>query len=91
MQFVHQHYPGFECTNVFVNKNTVCKMHTDAKNVGLTLLVGVGAYTGGETVLVLDGKEAEFDISMHSLVFNGATICHRSKEFEGTRYSLVFY
>ena len=89
-EFIESHYPEFEFNAVYVNKNVKCKKHVDSKNIGKSLLVGFGNYTGGETSLYLD-KEIRFDIQNHSLIFNGSEIMHRSLPFKGTRYSLVFF
>lgn len=90
--FVKSHNPGFEFKSVYVNRNTVCKKHFDSKNTGISLLVGLGPYTGGETVLYnKDDIPEKFNINTHSLVFNGSKIPHSSEPFEGTRYSLIFF
>ena len=89
-EFIDSHFPDFEFTSVYVNKNVECKKHIDSKNVGESLLVGLGDYTNGETSLYLD-KEHIFDIQNNSLIFNGSEIEHRSLPFKGTRYSLVFF
>ena len=85
--FIKSHHPEFKFTSVYVNRNTVCKQHLDSRNVGESLLVGFGDYTGGETFLL----ELQFDISKKSLIFNGSKIPHGSEPFIGTRYSLVFF
>ena len=90
-EFIDSHYPGFEFDSVYVNKNVKCKKHLDSKNVGESLLVGMGEYTGGQTVLYINGREHKFNIQNNSLIFNGSEIEHRSLPFSGTRYSLVFF
>jgi len=89
--FIKNHHPEFEFSSVYVNRNTVCKKHLDAENAGVSLLVGFGDYTAGETVLYTEEGEKKFNINTHSLIFNGSKIPHRSEPFEGTRYSLVFF
>ena len=89
-EFINSHYPEFEFDGVYVNKNVQCKKHIDSKNVGQSLLVGFGEYSGGESCLFLD-KEYVFDIQNHSLIFNGSQIEHKSLPFTGNRYSLVFF
>lgn len=91
-KFMKAHCPKFKFNSVYVNKNTVCKRHLDSKNMGVSLLVGLGKYTGGKTVLYTKkNKERKFHIKTQSLMFNGSEIEHRSEEFNGTRYSLVFF
>jgi hypothetical protein len=90
-KFINSHYPSFKFRSVYVNKNTVCKEHLDSKNVGESLLVGFGKYTGGQTILCSDDKPKSFHIKTNSLIFNGSEIPHKSEPFKGTRYSLVFF
>jgi hypothetical protein len=90
-KFMDSHNPGFQFTNVYVNKNAVCKKHVDSKNVGVTLLIGFGDYTGGDTVLHINNEPVKCNINGSSLIFDGSVIQHESEPFEGTRYSLVFF
>ncbi len=90
-KFISSHHPGFAFDGVYVNKNTTCKKHLDSKNVGESLLVGFGSYTGGQSILYFNDKEHKFNIKASSLKFNGSEIAHKSLPFEGTRYSLVFF
>lgn len=90
-KFMESHYPEFKFTGVYVNKNAVCKKHLDSKNTGESLIVGVGPYTYGQTVLYINDKPKKIHIKSNSLIFNGSEIPHKSEPFEGTRYSLVFF
>jgi len=90
-KFIDCHMPSFKFESVYVNKNTVCKKHIDSKNCSNTLLVGVGNYENGFTILYEDEDGIEFDIKETSLLFNGSKIYHSSTDFSGTRYSLVFF
>jgi hypothetical protein len=90
-EFMNSHYPGFKFKCVYVNKNTICKEHVDTRNTGESLLVGLGNYTGGQTILYIDDKPKKFHIKSSSLIFNGSEIPHKSEPFKGTRYSLVFF
>ena len=90
-EFMKSHRPDFKFSSVYVNRNVVCKKHLDSKNVGESLLVGLGPYTGGQTTLYIGGKPKKFHIKSQSLIFNGSEIPHKSEKFKGTRYSLVFF
>lgn len=90
--FMSSHFPDFKFTSVYVNQNTVAQKHLDSKNTGESVLVGLGSYTGGKTVLYSpNGEQKTFGIKSHSLKFNGSVIWHKSEPFEGLRYSLVFF
>lgn len=90
-EFMDSHFPDFQFSSVYVNRNVVCKKHLDSKNAGESLLVGLGSYTGGQTTLYIDGKPKKFHIKSQSLIFNGSEIPHKSEKFKGIRYSLVFF
>jgi len=90
-EFLNSHMPYFKYDCIYVNKNTICKPHLDGKNSSNTLLIGLGDYSEGETLLHTIHKDIEIDIKMKSLLFNGSKIIHSSKRFLGTRYSLVFF
>jgi hypothetical protein len=90
-KFIKIHNPKFKFKTVYVNKNTICKKHLDSGNTGESLLVGLGKYTGGKTVLYINNKPKKFHIKTNSLIFNGSEIEHKSEKFKGTRYSLVFF
>jgi hypothetical protein len=89
-EFINSHMPEFKYNSIYINKNTICKPHLDGGNSSNTLLIGLGDYTVGETILHLK-KDVEINIKIQSLLFNGSKIIHSSKPFIGTRYSLVFF
>lgn len=78
--------PGFSFNCITLNKNVVCEPHRDIYNKGLSYIIGLGDYTGGE--LVIEGQE--HNIKNHWLLFNGKKT-HWTKPFTGTRYSIVYY
>lgn len=74
-----------------VNKNFQCQPHKDGNNVGTSVIVGFGDYTGGQLAIKQGDIEQHFDIRYEPLVFNGACYCHWVNEFEGDRYTVVMY
>lgn len=79
--------PDFTFTSIIINKNVVCSKHKDKNNTGLSYIIGLGNYTGGETVV--EGEM--WDIRNKFLKFDGTNREHWSLPFEGTRYSCVYY
>ena len=76
----------FNC--VQVNHNTVCPPHKDSNNVGDSLLVSFGEYTGCK--IIVDGKE--YDAKNKPLVFNGSQLDHyNTNDLSGTKYSLIYF
>jgi FkbM family methyltransferase len=84
--------PDHLFSTITINKNVVCSKHKDYHNNGTTMIIGLGDYTGGETVLIdANGEEVEYDIKCKPLYFNGYLTEHYNRPFTGTRYSLMFY
>ena len=86
------YFKEFNWTQVQMNKNFEAKWHYDSQNIGESILISFGDYTGGKTRLMhLDESIEDID-SMYTLCkFNGSKIKHCVLPFEGTRYSLVFF
>jgi hypothetical protein len=83
---IGNHYQ-FSFKSIQVNKNLVCPKHLDKKNVGESLLVSFGVYTGGEIIV----NDIEYNAYEKPIIFNGSILEHYNKEFIGTKYSLVFF
>ena len=88
--FISQHIPGNAYDTVQLNKNCVCKAHRDSSNVGVSTVVGLGEFSGGETIVYSEPSE-HVDITKMSLTFRSQDILHGSASFSGERYSLVFF
>jgi len=79
----------FSFTSVHVNHNVVCPKHTDPKNIGDSLLVSFGDYTGSDLVLENIGS---YNTNLQPIIFNGSNIVHWNTELTGgNKYSLVFF
>ena len=91
------YFPAFEFDQVTINyspKGTIIKQHKDKVNVGESVLVAYGNYTGGQTY-VENENDHNFtltDCRDCMLIFNGAERKHGvTAVTTGDRYSLVFY
>lgn len=85
--------PKFKFTSIQFNKNHRAARHTDARNTGVSYIVGLGDYTGGE-LLIFDENEnnpVKHDIKNKFNTFNGSIYAHETAPFKGERYTLVFY
>ena len=81
-------YCPFKFTSIHINKNVVCPKHTDSKNVGQSMLVSFGDYTGCK--IVVGG--IEYDTNCNPIIFDGSNIEHwNTDDLEGTKYSLIFF
>lgn len=77
-------------TMVAVNRRATFLPHTDAGSgfgQSTSLIVGLGAYTGGE--LIVEGEPHE--ICYQPLTFDGWRQRHWTLPFEGERFSLVWF
>jgi len=78
----------FEFKTIQLNKNLVCPSHTDSNNIGYSMLVSFGDYTGGE--IIIDGDE--YNAYCNPIVFNGSLLEHWNKPISsGIKYSLVYF
>lgn len=77
----------FEYKTIQVNKNCQCPPHKDKNNVGDSVLISFGEYTGG--TIFIDGVEQN---AFHNpITFNGHELEHWNTPHVGTKYSLVFF
>ncbi len=79
--------PNFKYNSITLNKNILCKPHKDRGNIGNSLIIGCGNYTGGN--LVVD--DIEYDIKGKPLIFDGSNQIHYNKDFKGDRYTVIYY
>tara|TARA_Y100001972_G_scaffold112497_1_gene146289 strand:- start:1948 stop:3168 length:1221 start_codon:yes stop_codon:yes gene_type:complete len=80
-------FPDFEFNSVQINKNFKCDPHYDSKNSGISLIMALGDFTGGE--LSIEGED--HDIRYKPITFNGNLKKHWVKDFQGERYSIVLF
>ena len=81
-----------EVNSITLNHNLKCKPHIDAYNKYDSIIVGLGDYTGGELCLYNEDKMDEcIDIKNKPLRFNGSKIIHSTNDFEGDRWSVVYF
>jgi len=73
--------------SICINKNTIAEPHKDRNNKGVSCIVGLGDYTGGELVY----GETKVNIHKNPIHFDGSKIEHYSLPFDGTRYTLIFF
>ena len=79
--------PGKRFRSATVNRNFQCLPHKDGRNRTHSLIVGMGAYTGGRLCI---GPKS-YNIRYRPLWFDGASNEHWVEAFKGDRYSVVYY
>ena len=92
-EIMRKRNPKFEFTSIQVNKNNRTAKHVDANNVGVSYMLGLGDYTGGDLLIYdEDGKKYNAYPTKNKWIrFNGSIHPHETKPFKGTRYTLVYY
>ena len=84
--------PDFFFTSVQINQNHRCCKHIDSFNMGVSYIIGIGDYTGGELrIYNRDNSYEDIDIRNKWYCFNGSKKYHETLPFTGDRYSLVYY
>ena len=85
--------PKFKFTSVQYNKNNRAARHKDSKNVGISYIIGLGNYTGGELIIYDENEKnpVKHNIRNKFYTFNGSIYPHETAKFKGERYTLVFY
>lgn len=85
--------PKFKFTSIQYNKNHRTARHRDASNVGVSYIVGLGDYTGGELIIFDENEKnpTRHDIRNKFYTFNGSKYPHETAPYRGERYTLVFY
>ena len=85
---------GFQYQAITINKNMKAKKHKDGSNNGMSVINGLGDFTGGGLFVYPNSKTKTpelYDLKNHILIFNGAKLAHRTDAYKGTRYTLIFY
>jgi hypothetical protein len=94
VEFGNQVVPkGWTYQGITLNHGVKAKKHVDRKNVGASVIVGIGDFTGGEIrVWNQDGGNPK-DWPLHDrpVMFNGGLLAHETQPFKGDRYTFVFY
>jgi hypothetical protein len=72
---------------VQVNFNCACNPHKDEGNLGLSLLLSGGEYTGGELVT----EFGTFSAKYRGIIFDGSRITHSNLPIVGNKWSIVFF
>ena len=87
------HDPKFKFTTIQYNKNQQAAKHKDGRNVGVSYIIGLGNYTGGELFVYDENDEnpVKHDIKNKFYSFNGSTHFHETAPFKGERYTMVFF
>ena len=101
IEFGNQVVPkGWDYQTITLNHNAKAKKHKDSKNVGKSVIIGIGDFTGGEIRVWDKSGNNHKDYNLHDvpLMFNGGLLFHETQPFtidkyeKGKgRYTMIFY
>jgi hypothetical protein len=78
-------------TSITVNDNYKASPHYDRGNIGPSYLIAFGNYTGGALHCHDTDLSGSHDVRYKPLVTDFAKVLHSVEDWEGERFSLVFY
>lgn len=90
-EFGQLYFPDFKWSQVQMNLNYKCPPHFDSSNIGESILLTLGDYTGGETIVKIDDNDVIHDSHNNLVKFDGSKYQHWTTDFKGDRYALVFF
>ena len=77
---------------IHINRNVTCPRHLDKKNMGESLLVSFGDYTGSDIVIEGPNKTRTLSTKYMPVRFDGTKFWHyNTPDLQGTKYSIVYY
>jgi hypothetical protein len=84
---------GWDYNAITLNEGVKAKKHKDSKNLGPSVIIGIGDFTGGEIrVWDKDDKNPkDYNLHDHPVMFNGGLLFHETQPFDGERYTIIFY
>jgi len=94
IEFGNQIVPkGWEYQGITLNHGVKAKKHTDSKNVGASVIIGIGDFTGGEIRVWNKDNANPQDKNLHDkpVMFNGGLLPHETQPFKGDRYTIIYY
>ena len=83
----------WEYTAITLNHGVQARKHKDTRNVGRSIIVGIGDYEGG-ALRVWDPNDEnpqDLDLKDKPTLFNGALLPHETQPFTGDRYTIIYY
>jgi len=90
--YIKEYDPNFKYTSIQFAKCMHTPKHKDKNNVGDSVIVAFGDYTGGGLIMYdEEGNEYIHDIYHKPLVFNANENYHRTEDFVGTRFTITFF
>lgn len=84
-------YVDISYNAITVNQGYKAAPHYDKNNVGVSFLVAFGDFTGGNLKIHEGDLSGNHSVRYKPIVADFSKILHSVEDFEGERYSLVYY
>jgi hypothetical protein len=81
-------------STIQLNKDLQCIAHRDSANQGVSTLISLGPYDGGEIAIQENPTSENFNLysaKYQPIEFDGSSLTHYNLPHTGTKYSLVFF
>jgi hypothetical protein len=79
---------NFTYTSIQVNRNVICNPHKDKNNVGKSIIISFGDYSGCEFVI----EDVIYNTHNQPISFDGSKLTHwNTNELNGDKFSIVYY
>ncbi len=92
---------GWDFQTIQLNHNVKAKKHSDKHNVGKSVIIGIGDYTGGELRVFSpdSSKHQDYNLKDTPVMFNGSVLPHEGQQFQTPteykpghgRYTIVYF
>jgi len=90
-QIIHKFNPNFKFTTIQINKNVKCPAHRDKNNVGASIALGLGDYTGGGIEQYEEDGSITYLDNHNKCVYQDGSLLHKTADWVGTRYAIIFF
>jgi hypothetical protein len=84
---------NWEYNGITLNHGVKANKHKDTKNLGPSVIIGIGDFTGGDIKVWDEHDKDPKVISLHDqpVMFNGGLLYHQTTPFKGERFTIIFY
>jgi len=92
-ELMWEYDPNFNFTSIQVNDNNLCAKHKDSHNIGISYIIAMGKFQGGDLRVWNEAGTEYEDVDIHNkfLCFNGSKKFHQTMPFTGNRYTIIYY
>lgn len=90
-QIIKKFNPNFKYTTIQINRNVKCPKHRDRNNVGASVALGLGNYTGGGINQYEKDGSITYLENNGKLVYQDGSLEHQTADWVGERYAIIFF